>query len=157
MATAVRRNRSTTANEVIDPQSVFAEHVVLKRQAAAVTTRADALKDRLKKWFQTNTSGDIYENEAGSKFFDFTETVSDGKDDFKGMELRHSTVTKFNEETAEAILKRKGVYEEALSTFVDQDKVYRLLQEEKITEKDLDKMFEATDRWAFYPVKGEVY
>jgi hypothetical protein len=150
VTTAVRRK--TPAK----PEQVFAEHIVLKRQAATIKTRAENLKDTLKKWFQETPSEKVYANENGSKFYDFPETVSDGKDDYKGMELRRSVGTKFDEDKAEAILKKKGVYEEALTPVLDQDKIYRLVQEGKITEKDIDKMFVESETFAFWPVKGEV-
>lgn len=150
MATTVKRKTT------INPTATFAEHIVLKRQAATLKTRADGLKDRLKKWFLETPSDEVYENEHGSKFLDFSETVSDGKDNYKGMEARRSVSTKFNEETAEQILSRKGILQEALSTYIDQEKVFRLQAEGKITEKELDKMLEESVTWAFWPVKGEV-
>jgi hypothetical protein len=70
--------------------------------------------------------------------------------------MRRSVSTVFNEETAEPILKRKGVLDEALSTYIDQEKVYRLLAEGKISEKDIEKMFEEKESFAFWPVEGEV-
>ena len=149
--TTVTRRKATK----IDPVATFREHIVLKTQGASITARAEALKGRLKEAFASLPG--VYENENGSKFFDFPETVSDGKADYKGMELRRSVPSHFDEEVATAILKRKGVYEEALTPVLDQEKVYRLLQEGKITEKDMDKIIVKDDpRWAFYPVKGEV-
>jgi hypothetical protein len=137
-------------------ESVFAEHITLKRQGSVLNTRAEALKKKLKDWFTSTASDDVYENENGSKFYDFPETISDGKETYKGMELRRSVGTKFNEEAATKILQRKGVYNEALTPVLDQDKIYVLLQEGKITEKDIDKMFEETESFAFWPLKGEV-
>lgn len=150
MATTVKRKTKT------NPVQIFSEHIVLKREAATITTRSNALKDRIKKWFLDEAGDEVYENEQGSKFFDFSDTISDGKDDYKGMELRRQVSTTFNEEKAETILKRAGVYEEALSSYVDQDKIARLHQEGKITDKQLDDMFEESERFAFWPVKGEV-
>lgn len=152
MTTSVRRKAATQ----IDPVQTFTEHIMLKRQGATITTRANGLKDRLKKWFLESPTDDVYENENGSRFFDFPDTVSDGKDEYKGMELRRSVSTAFDEEEAEKILKRKGVYQEALTPVLDQDKIYVLVQEGKITEKDLDKMFVQSEKYAFWPVKGEV-
>jgi hypothetical protein len=137
-------------------ESVFAEHITLKRQGSVLNTRAEALKKKLKEWFTSTASDDVYENENGSKFYDFPETISDGKETYKGMELRRSVGTKFNEEAATKILQRKGVYNEALTPVLDQDKIYVLLQEGKITEKEIDKMFEETESFAFWPLKGEV-
>lgn len=148
MATSVRRKAK------VDPVETFAQHILLKAQGAVITTRADALKDRLKKAFSEFPG--IYANENGSLFFDFPRTISDGKKNYKGMEHRRSVTTVFNEEKAERRLKAKGVYEEALTPVLDQEKVYRLLAEGKITEKDVEYMLDKGERWSFYPVEGEV-
>jgi hypothetical protein len=151
VTTAVRRKTQPK----VDPVATFREHIVLKTQGAAVVARAEALKERLKEAF-AGLPG-IYENENGSLFFDFPQTISDGKADYKGMELRRSLPTHFDEEIATKILKRKGVYEEALTPVLDQEKVYRLLQEGKITEADMDKIIVKDEpRWSFYATKGEV-
>jgi hypothetical protein len=150
VATQVKRRAAEAVEDV------FAQHITLKRQASVLSTRSDALKNRLKKWFGETVSEDVYLNENGSKFYDFPETISDGKESYKGMELRRSVGTKFNEDEATKILKRKGVYEQALTPVLDQDKIAVLLQEGKITEKDMDKMFEETESFAFWPLKGEV-
>jgi hypothetical protein len=150
VATQVKRSAPA---DVVD---VFSQHIVLKRQASTLSTRADALKTRLKKWFADTASDEVYTNEQGSKFYDFPETISDGKESYKGMELRRSVGTTFNEDEATKILKRKGVYEQALEPVLSQDKIAVLLQEGKITERDLDKMFEETETFAFWPLKGEV-
>jgi hypothetical protein len=149
---ATRISRSSKA--AFDAVSTFVQHMTLKEDAKKITSRSEALKKRLKEYLPT--AEDAYANEQGSIFLDLPETVEVSGQPYKGMELRRSVGTKFNEETAETILKRKGVLEEALSTFIDQEKVYVLVQEGKITEKDIDKMFEETESFAFWPVKGEV-
>lgn len=148
MVTKVRR--ATAFN----PVQTFKEHLVLKSEAATITKRSEALKKRIKEWLPEAAEG--YQNEQGSVFVDLDETIEVSGQPYKGMELRRSVSTLFNEDTAETILKRKGVYEEALTPVLDQDKIYRLVQEGKITEKDLDKMFEQKESFAFWPVKGEV-
>lgn len=151
MATSVRRKAAAPG---IDPEQTFREHILLKAQGATITTRAEALKTRLKDAF--DSFANLYVSDSGSKFFDFAETISDGKVDYKGMEMRRAVNTTFNETKAELILRRKGVYEEALTPVLDQDKVYVLAAEGKISEKEVDEMFEKTERFSFYPVKGEV-
>lgn len=154
MATQVRRTK--VGSEKTDILALFREHIVLKREGKALITRSDSLKARLKKWFEESPDDKVYASDSGSKFREFPVTISDGKKNYKGMEMRRSVSEVFNEETAEAILKRKGVYEEALTPVLDQDKVYRLVQEGKITEKDLDKMLEQKESFAFWPMEGEV-
>lgn len=138
----------------LNPVAIFREHMALKKEAATITTRVEKLKKDLKEWLPTARG--TYTNDQGSVFYDFDETVEIGGDSFSGMELRRSVSVKFEEDEATKILKRKGVYEKALSTYVDQDKVMRLLQEGDLTEKDVDKMFSEKESFAFWPVKGEV-
>lgn len=146
----------TKKKAAIDPVATFQEHILLKHQAAKIVSRIDALKKRLKDGF-TGFSN-VYKNENGSLFYDLPATITVEGVDYAGMELRRNVSTKFNEETAEKILERKGVLKEAQSTlvYIDQDKVSRLQQEGKITEKDIDKMFDEDESWAFWPVKGAV-
>lgn len=148
MATRVARPKADT------PEQTFQEHIVLKREAKTLQTRADKLKATLKTLF---TSGlPTYENDNGSKFYDFASTISDGKTDYKGMELRRSVSSLFNEDEATKILQRKGVYNDALTPVLDQEKVWRLMAEGKISEKDIEKMFTEKESFAFWPVEGEV-
>ncbi len=147
MATRVARPKADS------PEKIFQEHIVLKREGKVITTRAEKLKASLKTMF---ASLSFYENEHGSKFYDFASTISDGKTDYKGMELRKSVSSLFNEDEATKILQRKGVYNEALTPVLDQEKVWRLLAEGKITEKDIEKMFTDKESFAFWPVEGEV-
>lgn len=156
MATTVRRKAK------FDPTSDFAQHLALKADAAKITKRSDALKARLKD-FLSKGAPEVRENENGSKFLDLDETITVDGVDYSGMELRRTVPTPlFNEETAEKILKRKAakdpeIVQDAQSSYIDQDKIYRLLQEDRLTEKDVEAMFEEQDpKWAFWPVKGEV-
>lgn len=138
-----------------NPVDAFAEFLDLKATGASFTTRANKVKDRLKGWLPE--ASEAYENDKGSLFYDFKETLTVWGKDYRGMELRKSTGFQFDEDVAESILKRKKVYDEALSTYVDQDKVYRLRAEGKLTDADIDKMFpEKEPTWSFYPVTGEV-
>ena len=153
MTTRVSRKKPLSRSEVF---TSFKEHITLKSQAATITARSEKLKKDLKTWLADNFD---VENEQGSKFVNFPETVLDSKGvAYSGMELRRSVPSPlFDEEKAERILEKKGLLEEALSTYVDQEKVYRLLQEGKISERDLDRMqFQGDPSWAFWPVKGEV-
>jgi hypothetical protein len=137
-----------------NPVEIFVQHLSLKKDASTITTRSEALKKRLKEWLPS--ASDAYTNEQGSVFYDLPETVNVGGQDYKGMELRRAVSSVFDEDEATKILKRKGVYDQALTPVLDQDKIYRLVQEGKITESDLDKMFEQRESFAFWPLKGEV-
>lgn len=146
--TAVRRRTA------FDPVATFRDHLQAKLVGKVLTNRADALKKRLKEYFEV--ADEVYTNEQGSQFIDLPKTLEVEGKKFKGMELRRTVRTSFDEERAEQILNRKGVLKEALSTYVDQEKVLRLVQEGRITEKDLGKMLSETESFAFWPVEGEV-
>lgn len=151
MATSVRRKKTA-----FDPVRTFLEHLTLKGQEAAIKARSEELKKRLKEWLPSNYD---YTNEQGSLFFDLPETLNVNGVNYKGMELRRSKPDPlFNEDRAEALLKSKGLYERATVPVLDQDKIYRLLQEEELTEDEIDSMFDEQDeKFAFWPVKGEVF
>lgn len=151
--TSVKRRGTSPA---FNPFETLSQHLVLKSEAKTITSRADSLKAKLKAWLPDNWTS---QNENGSLFWDAPETITDLKGvSYSGMELRKAQPEPlFNEEKAEKILRRKGVLDEALSSYVDQDKVYLLVQEGKITEADLDKMLDPQDpTWSFWPVTGEV-
>lgn len=149
--TTVRRSNK------FNPVQTFTEFVGLKTDAERLSKRADALKGRIKEWFPTASEAEVYSNENGSLFYDLPETVTVAGVDYKGIENRKSVRVLFNEEVAEKILKRRGVYEKALSYTLDQEKIALLVQTGEITEADLDKMFQEADpTWSLYPVKGEV-
>ncbi len=145
---------ATTRRNKINPVEVFRQHLGVKHEAGLLTKRADALKKTLKEFIPGAAAA--YTNEQGSLFLDLDETIEVGGQPYKGMELRRSVPVKFDEEAAEKILTRKGVLEEAQSSYIDQEKIYTLLAQGKITEKDLDKMFVEGEAFAFWPVKGEV-
>lgn len=137
-----------------NPVQTFREHMSLKKDAAKIQTRSESLKKRLKEWLPE--AEDAYKNEQGSIFYDLPDTVEVGGETFKGMELRRAVSSLFDEDAAEKILRRKGVYEQALTPVLDQDKVLRLVQEGAITEAEFDKMLTQKESFAFWPVKGEV-
>lgn len=154
MATKTVTRRSTKQPSVKDQIITFREHLVLKKEAASITARSEKLKKRLKEWLPVATES--YTDVKGSYFVDLPETVEVDGQAYSGMELRRSVSIKFDEDAAEAVLKRKKVLDEALSTYIDQDKVARLQQEGKLTEADMDKMFTESESFSFWPIKGEV-
>jgi hypothetical protein len=138
---------------VADPAQTFFQQRTLKTEAEALKKRADALATRLKDFIASNFA---YTSDSGSQFIDFDDTVEVDGVKYKGLERRRSVKTPFNEEKATKILKRKGLYEKALSSFLDEEKVYLLAQEGELSAKDIDAMLDETETWALWPVKGEV-
>lgn len=155
MTTTVKR-RAT-----FNPVETFLQHLTLKHEGKTLTNRSESLKKRLKEWLPT--APEAYENDKGSKFVDLDEPVQVGGKTYTGMELRRvSGKVVFNEETAEKVLLRKvrkdpDIVVDASSSYIDQDKIARLHQEGRITDKELESMFETGDpTYAFWPVEGEI-
>ena len=151
MTTTVRRQAS-------DVEQTFTEHLSLKADAKRLQTRSDNLKKRLKEGFDKLPG--VYTNENGSKFFDLTRAIVVAGKTFVGMEMRRTVRTVFDEEAAERVLNRKAkkdtsILEDAQSSYIDQDKIYRLHQEGRITDKELESMFDSSESFAFWPVEGE--
>ncbi len=136
-----------------NPEQTFTEHINLKVEAARLTTRSNSLKTRLKDSFASLRG--VTENEKGSKFFYFKSPIFAGKKNYIGMENRRQVSTVFNEEEAEKRLRAKGVYAEALSPVIDQNKIYVLHQEGKLSAEDIDAMFTDKETWAFWPIEGD--
>lgn len=151
MPTTVRRTKASPE----EITSIFREHLFLKAEAKTISTRSDSLKDKVKKWLSSRPKG-FYRNATGSYFYDLPETVSVKGKNYRGMELRRAVSTLFNEEKAEEIVKEKDLWEEATVRVIDQEAINRLVAEGKITEKELDAMFEDKESFSFWPVEGEV-
>lgn len=154
MPTTLRRKSD------FDFAHTFKAHIEAKLIGATFVTRSDNLKKRLKDWIAEKPDGS-YSNENGSVFVDLPETVQVQGKSFKGFELRHGTKTVFDEAEAEKILKRRTkkdpkILTDAQSSYIDQDKIYRLVEEGRLTEEELDKMMPSADTWAFWPTEGEV-
>ena len=155
MPTTVRSRRTA-----FNPVATFAEHLALKTDAKRISTRSEALKKRLKEWMPTAPGK--YVNDKGSIFVDLPEVVHVGGKAYGGMEMRRSVSTSFNEEKAAALLERKSkkdpkIVEEATSTvtYIDQDKIAALQQAGRITEKEVDSLFDDDESFAFWPVEAD--
>lgn len=148
---------STIKRTRFNPVQTFTEFIGLKTDSEKLANRANTLKSRLKEYLQSPSSG-AYENENGSLFLDFDETITVGGTDYKGVENRRVVRTAFNEGKAEVLLAAKGedVRKQAVSEYIDQEKLAVLVQKGLISEEELDSLFEEKESFSLYPVKGEV-
>lgn len=139
-----RRPKVGTTAKFLQFLTLQAEEKVLKKRREDIKTD---LTEYIEEHGETDDKGHLLHSlETPLQF--------DGKS-YSGFMKQRRVSTSFNEEVAEERLRRHGVYDEALSTqvYIDQDKVYRLQQEGRLPEADLDAMFEETVTWAFVPVK----
>lgn len=144
------------AGPVVPVEEGFRQFILAKLQAESLDKEAEKYKKTLKDVFAVRTDDT---SETGSKFIWFGQTVKAMGKVFRGMELRKRQGTDiFNDVEAEKILKRLGLYEQALTSFLDQDKILVLHAEKKISVAQLNKMYTTPEpTWAFYPVEGESY
>jgi hypothetical protein len=153
MTTTVKRKKTKTADWVTAAAD-FRQQLVWKNEAAKLTERSEKIRKKIKAAFSSFATRT---NDQGSQFVDFAQTVEVDGVAYKGMENRRTVPVEFDEDVAEKVLKRKKLLDQALSTYIDQDKVLVLHQTGALTEKELDSMFVSGDeKWALWAVKGEV-
>ena len=130
----------------------FLQFLVLKAQAATAVKRADEIKVELMAFAEA--SG--IEDEKNHKVHTLASPVEAGGTEFTGFMRQRKITESFDDATAEKILVKKNLLAEAQTTvtYIDQDKVMRLYADDKITQRELDKMITKKESFAFVPVKA---
>ena len=150
MATTVRRNPP------IDLVATTLDLVTNKGRAADLTKRANKARDLLIAYIEKHAK---VTDEKGSQFLPLPETVSFGGTTFAALKREKRASTVFLEEDATEILRKRGLYDLATTTVtvtsLDQDKIYVLNQEGKISDDEIDAMFGEVVTWALIPQKGD--
>jgi len=150
---AIQVTRSHTAQRT--PQTGI---VGKSTQFLALTTEAKALNDRaatLKKDLMAFLDENGEADERGHKTYTFPEPLTIGGKTFTGLKRERRVSDSFDEDVAETILTAKNLLAQALvqpEPVIDQDAIYVLQQEGKITAAELDSMFVQTESWAFKPL-----
>ena len=152
MATQVTRSHTTARRTpkagVIGKALQF---LTLTSDAKVLTDRATSLKKDLMTFLEDN--GEV--DERGHKTYSFPEPVVAGGKTFTGLKRERRVSDRFDEDIAEEILTKKNLLAEALyqpEPVIDQDAIYRLQQEGKISEAELDRMFIQMESFAFKPL-----
>jgi hypothetical protein len=133
--------RKTTIEQPLDLEVVRDEvdkWYALKRQVNLVTGKLEQGKNALKGLVQKYG---IADPKTGSLFLDLEEPVGDSK--IRRLKNQRSETTTVNDEEAEKILRRKGLWEEMTETItvVDQSRVFAAYYDNKITDDELARMF----------------
>lgn len=133
--------RKTTLEKPLDLELVRGEvdaWYALKRQVAVITTKLDQGKNSLKSLVQKYG---VPDPKTGSLFLDLEESV--GEKNIRRLKNQRSETTSVNDEEAEKILRRKGLWEEMTETItvVDQSRVFAAYYDNKITDDELARMF----------------
>lgn len=128
----------------------FRQWATIKHETAALTTRQNHLRDEISAYVDKHGVKD----NRGSLFLDLDTPVEVGDQVFRQIKRERRVSTSFDEEAAEALLESKGLLAEAQTTItvLDQDKVYVLNQEGKITDEEIDSLFVQRESWAFKPI-----
>lgn len=164
MAPATRTTRRTPAakSNSLSGQALYLavkEFCGLKANDAAAKTRLDETK----KVLSSTVEIDGYEDDKGHFRIDFDKPVEVQHWDTKAKAivtrvcsglLRQRRVSQsLNEEAAEKILRKKGIYDECTTTItvIEPDAITKAYYQGKLTEAELDKMFSTSVTWAFIP------
>lgn len=127
------------------------QFLALREEEKVAAARKEVLKKELQPLVAKE--GDLDEV-AGHRTLAFSEPIEvDGKS-FTGMKQEKRVSKTFDEEAAEVLLKAKGLWDHAIEVIevIDQDKVYALHMDEKITEAEMDSLLVSKETFAFVPV-----
>jgi hypothetical protein len=130
----------------------FLQWVKVRDEIKFMEDRQKQLRNQMMSAIETEGEKD----EKGSLFLELTEPIEyDGKT-YGLLKKERRVGSRFLEDDAEKLLESKGLLAEAQKTVVvlDQDSIYRLHQEGKLTEAEIDSMFQESVTWAFKPMAG---
>ncbi len=118
------------------------QYVTLKDEADAIGERVTTIKKRLTSYIE-----DLGEpNEKGSIVL----PVEDERTNTRAIVKQRRVSKQFDEDTANDLLKDKGLFEACTTTItvLDQDAVMGAYYEGKLTDADIEKMFPEKVTWA---------
>lgn len=126
--------------------------VKIRDEMKFMKNRQDQLRDQLMSVVEVEGEPD----EKGSLWLDLPEPVEHDGKTYSQLKRERRVGTVFLEDEAEKLLEEKGLLAEAQKTIVvlDHDEVYRLHQEGKISDEEIDAMFKENVTYAFKPLAG---
>lgn len=127
---------------------LFSEWVGLKRQRETFEKREAELKKQLAAIVET----DGYTDDKGSEYLDFPEPI----EGFAGMKRERRVIQSMDEEKALEVLAKKKLTSLCTKTItvVDEDAVQAAFYDGKLTQDDVDAMFNVRINYAFIPRKS---
>lgn len=125
----------------------FSEFILLKKQIDELTKRQTEIKTRLSAVVEELGEAD----DKGHVWYELPQEI----EGYVAMQRQKRVSQKLDEETAEALLKERELYDRCfrLLPVLDEDEVMACLYEGLITESDVDAMFPKSISWAFVPTK----
>lgn len=130
----------------------FKQWAGLRKPANDTAGRLLKLRDVMKPYVDANGALDA----EGHKVVPFPAPIEVDGITYTGLRNERRRTTRLDEEKATEILKAAGLYDEATVkvTTLDQDKIFALYQEEKISDADIAEIFVTEITWAFKPDKA---
>ncbi|WP_020142248.1 hypothetical protein [Terracoccus sp. 273MFTsu3.1] len=127
------------------------QFLALRDEEKQIKIRKEALQKVLQP--QVAKDGDL-DDIGGHRALTFREPIEMGGKTYTGLKQERRVSKVFDEEKAEEILKAKGLWEDAIETIevIDQDKVYALHMDDKITEAEMDLILADKETFAFVTV-----
>ena len=159
MTTVTKRTPTITARRTPTPafdlMSTAIDLITNKARAAELTKRAGKARDALIKYVEKHAQ---IEDEKGSQFLSLPEPFEFGGSTYTSLKREKRSSQVFLEEEAEALVRSKGLWEQASTTItvLDQDKIFILNQEGKISDDEIDELFDEKVTWALIPSTGEL-
>lgn len=160
MTTITKRQPATAtarraAQPTFDLMATAIDLITNKARAAELTKRAGKARDVLIKYVEKHAQ---IEDEKGSQFLTLPEPFEFGGSTYTSLKREKRSSQVFLEDEAEALVRAKGLWEQATTTItvLDQDKIFILNQEGKISDDEIDELFDEKVAWALIPSTGEL-
>lgn len=124
------------------------QFLACKKQSSFLEDRIDKLKKQINDIVDDNGEAD----EGGHIRLGLEKPV----DGIGALKRERRVSTKLDEERAEKILRRKGLYNRCARKVIvlDEEEIAKVTFEGKLTAKEFDSMFEETITWALIPQKA---
>lgn len=123
----------------------------LKARVEQETQERDRLRDELKAYVET--THDVTDVD-GHQYRELSSPVTVAGKTYKTLKRERRVSTTLNEDRLLELAHEKGFTDRVIKTmeYVDQDEIYVLYQEGKLTEEELDSLFDRNITWAFRPI-----
>lgn len=130
--------------------SKLLQFLVLKDEVKTTSDRLDVLKKDLTAHVKEHGETD----DKGHRTFTFPAPLPYGDKQYVGFQQQRRVSQSFDTETAEKVLKDKGLWDRAVVMVpeIDQNEIFVLNQEGLLTDDELDSMFAERETFAFRPI-----
>lgn len=144
--------KKATAKAVVDVATTLRQYLTLRVQREALEDREGTLKKSLQEIIES--SG--YEDDQGHFWLDLEEPVTvDGFGSVPRLKRERRVSVSFKEDTAEDILKSKGLYDKCttLVPVYDEEEIRKAHFQGLLSDEDIDAIYPSKVIWAFRPIK----